>query len=168
MRELLRINLRSARGCLLKEQFQRFWDYRSDLWAKKFLARWTTRAMRSIGQADDAALALEIRVDAARETPGRVIERQPLGRLQGCLELSNAVLASHPPKAIDDFCDGYGRGRQTIRPALFELRTPGRTSDRRLSGSSAIRPITRSCQSRACLRRTAPRAPTFSNPDLPR
>jgi len=47
LRELLRINLRSVRACLLKEQFQHFWDYSSGLWAEKFLARWTTMAMRS-------------------------------------------------------------------------------------------------------------------------
>jgi transposase len=47
LRELLRINLRSVRACLLKEQFQRFWDYSSGLRAEKFLARWTATAMRS-------------------------------------------------------------------------------------------------------------------------
>lgn len=47
LRDLLKINLRSVRACLLKEQFQHFWNYHSDAWAKKFLARWTTMAMRS-------------------------------------------------------------------------------------------------------------------------
>jgi transposase len=47
LRELLQINLRSVRACLLKEQFQRFWKYSSALWAEKFLAHWTTLAMRS-------------------------------------------------------------------------------------------------------------------------
>jgi transposase len=47
LRDLLRINLRSVRACLLKEQFQRFWDYSSSLWAQRFLAHWTTMAMRS-------------------------------------------------------------------------------------------------------------------------
>jgi transposase len=47
LRELLRINLRSVRACLLAEQFQRFWRYSSAWWAEKFLARWTTLAMRS-------------------------------------------------------------------------------------------------------------------------
>jgi transposase len=47
LRSLLRINLRSVRACLLKEQFQHFWSYRSDLWAGRFLDRWTTMAMRS-------------------------------------------------------------------------------------------------------------------------
>jgi transposase len=47
LRDLLRINLRSVRACLLKEQFERFWTYSSGVWAERFLARWTTLAMRS-------------------------------------------------------------------------------------------------------------------------
>ena len=47
LRELLRINLRSVRACLLKEQFQGFWNYSYGLWAEKFLVRWTKMAMRS-------------------------------------------------------------------------------------------------------------------------
>ena len=47
LRQLLKINLRSVRACLLKEQFQHFWDYWSRRHAERFLARWTTMAMRS-------------------------------------------------------------------------------------------------------------------------
>lgn len=47
LRQLLRINLRSVRACLLKEQFQRFWTYSSSRWADRLLTRWTTMAMRS-------------------------------------------------------------------------------------------------------------------------
>jgi transposase len=47
LRALLRINLRSVRACLLKEHFQHFWTYHSDIWAGRFLDRWTTLAMRS-------------------------------------------------------------------------------------------------------------------------
>ena len=35
------------RGYLLREDFQRFWEYRSPTWAKKFLGEWCRRAMRS-------------------------------------------------------------------------------------------------------------------------
>ncbi len=45
--ELLRYNLQSVRGYLLREDFQRFWEYRSPAWAKKFLDEWCRRAMRS-------------------------------------------------------------------------------------------------------------------------
>jgi transposase len=47
LRALLRINLRSVRACLLKEQFQHFWTYRSRAHAERFLSRWTSLAMRS-------------------------------------------------------------------------------------------------------------------------
>jgi transposase len=47
LRQLVTINLRSVRAYLLKEQFQHFWDYFSDVHAGRFLDRWTTMAMRS-------------------------------------------------------------------------------------------------------------------------
>jgi len=47
LRELLRYNLRTVRCYLLKEEFQRFWDYNSPAWARKFLREWCTRTMRS-------------------------------------------------------------------------------------------------------------------------
>lgn len=45
--ELLKYNLKSIRGYLLKEDFQNFWHYNSPAWAGKFLDNWTTRVMRS-------------------------------------------------------------------------------------------------------------------------
>jgi transposase len=45
--ELLKYNLRSVRAYLLKEDFQRFWEYVSPGWAAKFLDEWCTRTMRS-------------------------------------------------------------------------------------------------------------------------
>ena len=45
--ELLKLNLRTVRAYLLKEDFQQFWDCRSPTVARKFLARWCRRAMRS-------------------------------------------------------------------------------------------------------------------------
>jgi len=45
--ELLRYNLKSVRAHLLKEDFQRFWEYASPTWAGKFLDRWCRRAMQS-------------------------------------------------------------------------------------------------------------------------
>ena len=46
LRELLKYNMRSARAYLLRKDFQRFREYRSPIWAGKFLDEWTTRAMR--------------------------------------------------------------------------------------------------------------------------
>ena len=47
LRDLLQYNLRTVRAYLLKEDFQRLWDYRSVAWASKFIDSWTTRTMRS-------------------------------------------------------------------------------------------------------------------------
>lgn len=45
--ELLQYNLQSVRGRLMREDFQRFWEYRYPASAGKFLDEWCTRAMRS-------------------------------------------------------------------------------------------------------------------------
>jgi transposase len=45
--ELLQYNLQSVRAYLLREDFQRFWEYRSPVRAQKFLDEWCRRAMRS-------------------------------------------------------------------------------------------------------------------------
>ena len=45
--ELLQLNLRTVRACLLKEDFQLLWDCRSPTQASKFLKRWCRRATRS-------------------------------------------------------------------------------------------------------------------------
>jgi transposase len=47
LRDLLKLNLRSVRAYLLKEQFQLLWEYTSPAWAQKFLRKWTFQAMRS-------------------------------------------------------------------------------------------------------------------------
>jgi transposase len=45
--ELLKYNLKSVRAHLLREDFQRFWEYASPVWAGKFLDQWCTRSMRT-------------------------------------------------------------------------------------------------------------------------
>lgn len=47
LQEILQYNLKSVRSHLMKEDFQRFWEYWSPGWAGKFLDQWCTRAMRS-------------------------------------------------------------------------------------------------------------------------
>ena len=47
LRELLYYNLRTVRSYLQKEDFQRFWEYRSPYWAEIFLRQWITRTLRS-------------------------------------------------------------------------------------------------------------------------
>lgn len=47
LKELLQYNLKSIRSHLMREDFQRLWEYTSPTWAGKFLDAWCTRAMRS-------------------------------------------------------------------------------------------------------------------------
>lgn len=47
MSELLRYNLQSVRSRLMREDFQRFWEYLYPACAAKFLDEWCTRTMRS-------------------------------------------------------------------------------------------------------------------------
>lgn len=45
--ELLSYNLKTVRAYLLKEDFNRFWEYTSVAWAEKYLDQWCTQVMRS-------------------------------------------------------------------------------------------------------------------------
>jgi transposase len=47
LEELLHCNLRTVRAYLLREEFQRFWEYKSPYWAGRFLREWCKQAMRS-------------------------------------------------------------------------------------------------------------------------
>lgn len=47
LEDLLKCNLKTVRAYLLKEDFQRFWEYLAPAWAVRFLDEWCTRAMRS-------------------------------------------------------------------------------------------------------------------------
>ena len=47
LQDLLRYNLRSVRAYLLREDFQRFWEYHAPGWAGRFLDEWCVRTMRS-------------------------------------------------------------------------------------------------------------------------
>jgi transposase len=47
LKELLACNLKTIRAYLLKEDFQRFWQYKRAAWAEKFLHEWCKRTMRS-------------------------------------------------------------------------------------------------------------------------
>lgn len=47
LKELLQYNLRTVRGYLLREDFQRFWEYKHPTWAGRFLREWCSRTMRS-------------------------------------------------------------------------------------------------------------------------
>ena len=47
MSELLKLNLSSIKGYLLREDFQRFWEYKRYDFADKFLENWVTRTLQT-------------------------------------------------------------------------------------------------------------------------
>jgi transposase len=47
MSELLKLNLAAIKGYLLREDFQRFWDYQRPDFAGKFLDNWVTRTLQT-------------------------------------------------------------------------------------------------------------------------
>ena len=47
LQELLKMNLRTVKAYLLREQFQKFWAYRSPAWAARFLDQWCHAATHS-------------------------------------------------------------------------------------------------------------------------
>lgn len=47
LKELVKYNLKVMKCRLLREAFNKFWQYQSLAWAKKFLQQWITRVMRS-------------------------------------------------------------------------------------------------------------------------
>jgi transposase len=47
LQEVLKYNLQTVRAYLQREDFQRFWEYRSPYWAACFLVEWCSRVMRS-------------------------------------------------------------------------------------------------------------------------
>jgi transposase len=47
LRELVKYNLDSMKGHLQREDFQRFWEYKSPTWAGKFLDNWCARALQT-------------------------------------------------------------------------------------------------------------------------
>ena len=47
LKDIMQYNLKTVKCYLLRESFQKFWEYKSSGWAKRFLKRWTFIAMRS-------------------------------------------------------------------------------------------------------------------------
>lgn len=45
--ELVKMNLKTVKSYILKEDFQNFWEYKSPAWAGRFLDEWCKRAMYS-------------------------------------------------------------------------------------------------------------------------
>ena len=105
----MRYNLRSVRAYLMREDFQRFWNYRSATWAGKFLDEWCTRAMRS-------------RVDPMKKMAGTLRRHRELllnwFRAKG--ELSSGSVEGLNNKAKLAMKKAYGfKSYKTIEIALY-------------------------------------------------
>ncbi|MFM7072636.1 MAG: transposase [Planctomycetota bacterium] len=59
----MRTNLKTVRAYLVRKDFQQVWEYRSSVWAGKFLDQWRQRAMRSL------ATIIELGATARRLAP---------------------------------------------------------------------------------------------------
>jgi transposase len=63
--DVMKLDLKSVRAYLLKEQFQHFWSYNSPYWAEWFLNKWCDRAMRA-------------RLEPIKKFVGSIRRHQPL------------------------------------------------------------------------------------------
>ena len=108
LRELMKYNLRSVKVYLMREDFQRFWTYRSGTWASKFLREWCTRANRS-------------RIEPMKKLAKTLLKHEPL--LLNWFEsqgLSSGIVEGFNNKAKLTMRKAYGfKEFETIQIALF-------------------------------------------------
>src|SRR5512132_3110968 len=94
--ELLKYNLRTVRAYLLREDFQRLWEYKSAAWAGKFLDEWTGGVMRS-------------RLEPLKEVARTIRSHRPPVVLQQLRQLHRLLLRQvlrplqeAPPRSLPD------------------------------------------------------------------
>jgi transposase len=108
LRELLKYNLRSVKGYLMREDFQRFWMYTSPAWASKFLHEWCLRANCS-------------KIEPMQKLAKTLLKHEPL--LLNWFEsqgLSSGVVEGFNNKAKLTMRKAYGfKEFETIQIALF-------------------------------------------------
>jgi transposase len=121
MSELMRHNLQSVKAYLMRDDFQRFWEYERPSWAGTFLDQWCTRAMRS-------------RIVPMKEMAGTLRRHRPLllnwFRARG--EISNGSVEGLNNKAKLALKKGYGfKSYEVVEIALYhqlgKLPEPNRT-----------------------------------------
>ena len=109
LRELLRYNLKTVKGYLLREAFQKFWTYKSPYWAEQFLNQWTRRAMYS-------------KIDEMKKVARMLRRHQPLimNWFQTKKRFSNGIVEGFNNKAKLTMRKSYGfRHEKTLEIALF-------------------------------------------------
>lgn len=109
--DLLRLNLKTVRAYLLKENFQLFWDYLSPHWAGLFLDRWCNQVMRS-------------RIEPLKEKARMLRNHRTLlmnwFRARGAI--SNGVVEGFNNKAKLTMRKAYGfRSYEVIEVALYHV-----------------------------------------------
>ena len=93
----------------MREDFQRFWEYRSPVWAQRFLSEWCDRTMRS---------QLEPMKKVARTL--RAHEPLILNWLRAKGKLSSGVVEGLNPKVKLTFRKSYGfRTSRAVELALY-------------------------------------------------
>lgn len=109
VKELLKYNLQSVRAYLLREDFLRFWEYKSATWAGRFLDAWCTRTMRS-------------RIEPMKQV-ARILRRHRellLNWFRAKGELSNGSVEGLNAKAKLAMKKAYGfKSYETIEIALY-------------------------------------------------
>jgi transposase len=109
LKELLKYNLQATRAYLLREDFQRFWEYKRPSWAGRFLNEWCTRTMRS-------------KLEPMKEVARSLREHEPLllnwFRAKG--EISAGIVEGLNNKAKLTMRKAYGfRTPEGIETALY-------------------------------------------------
>jgi transposase len=109
LKELLKYNLQATRAYLLREDFQRFWEYKRPSWAGRFLREWCTRTMRS-------------KLEPMKEVARSLREHEPLllnwFRAKG--EISAGIVEGLNNKAKLTMRKAYGfRTPEGIETALY-------------------------------------------------
>jgi len=109
LKELLQYNLQAVRAYLIREDFQRFWEYKQPYWAGRFLREWCTRTMRS---------KLEPMKDVARSL--REHEELLLNGFRAKGEISSGIVEGFNNKAKLTMRKAYGfRSSEGIEIALY-------------------------------------------------
>lgn len=109
LKGLLKMNLKTVKSYLLKEDFQNFWEYTSAGCASKFLDDWTKRAMRS-------------KIDPVKKVAKMLRNHKPLlmNWFKAKGQLSSGVVEGLNNKAKTTAKKSYGfRTYKAIRIAYF-------------------------------------------------
>jgi len=95
--ELLRQNLKTVKSYLLKEYFQRLWEYLSPYWAGQFIDRWTKKVMYS-------------RIEPMKKVARTIREHKPLilNWFKAKKKISQGVVEGMNYKAKLAFKNSYG------------------------------------------------------------